>query len=433
MQRRVVVTGMGCLSPLGNDVETTWDNLINGVSGVDYIDRFDTSVLKTKFAAEVKGFNAKEHFGHRDARRMDRFAQLGLAAAQEAIENSKLEVTDENRNRIGVVMGSGIGGIETLFNSTLTFLEKGPNRVSPFMIPMMISDSSPALVALNLGLRGPNLSIVTACATGTNSLGEAAKIISRDQADVILAGSSEAATMPVSVAGLNVMGAISTRNEDPKGASRPFDLNRDGFVMGEGAAVLVLEELEFAKARGAHILAEFIGYGTANDAFHITAPPEDGIGAAICMQNALDDAGIGVENIDYINAHGTSTYLNDRSETAAIKQVFKDYAYKIPVSSTKSMTGHLMGASGSLEGVVSVKVLNEGVLPPTINYQTPDPDCDLDYVPNTARAVDVHTVMSNSFGFGGHNATVIFQNYHGDDLVGDARINNSDRGSGPSS
>jgi len=409
--RRVVVTGLGCISPLGNDVNSTWGNLKTGISGVDYITRFDTTDLKTKFAAEVKGFDPQGLFGNREARRMDRFTQFGLAASLQAIEDAQLQINDENRDRIGVLIGSGIGGIETLYNQTIVYLEKGPNRVSPFMIPMMISDTGPAMVAITLGIRGPNLAVVTACATGTNALGEATEMIRRDAADVMLAGGSESALLPVSVAGLNVMGAISTRNDDPKAASRPFDLDRDGFVMGEGAAVLVLELLEHAVARGAKIMAEVIGYSATNDAYHITAPAEEGAGAVLCMQNALKVAKLLPNQIDYINAHGTSTSLNDRSETVAIKSVFGETAYEIPISSIKSMTGHLMGASGALEGIACVKTLQEGIIPPTINYQIPDPECDLDYVPNFSRKMEVNTVMSNSFGFGGHNATIIFKKY----------------------
>jgi 3-oxoacyl-[acyl-carrier-protein] synthase II len=387
--------------------------MIAGKSGVDYITRFDTSDLKTKFAGEVKGFDGSQLFGHRDARRMDRFSQFALAASLQAVEDAHLEITSDNRDRIGVVIGSGIGGIETLFEQTLVYLQRGANRVSPLMVPMMIADTAPAMVAIHLGVRGPNFAIVTACATGTNAIGEATEMIRRGDADVVLAGGSEAAIMPVSVAGLNVMGAISTRNDNPQGASRPFDLNRDGFVMGEGAAVLVMEALDHAIGRGAHIYTEVIGYAATNDAFHITAPSEHGSGAALCMQNAIQDAGLSNEKIDYINAHGTSTTLNDRSETEAIKTVFGEHAYNVPVSSIKSMIGHLMGASGAVEAVVCVKVLQEGILPPTINYETPDPECDLDYVPNLARKKEVETIMSNSFGFGGHNATLILAKFQG--------------------
>ena len=411
MRRRVVVTGIGCISPLGNNVASTWENLVAGKSGVETITDFDTADLKTKFAAQVKGFSGKDLFGHKEARRMDSFMQLGLAAALQAADHADLTVTDDNRDRIGVVMGSGIGGIETLFGQTQVYLKKGPRRVSPFMVPMMINDSGPAMVAIRLGLRGPNLAVVTACATGTNSIGEAVEIIRRNAADVMFAGGSESAVIPVAVAGLNVMGAISTRNEDPQGASRPFDKDRDGFVMGEGAAVLVLEALEYAQDRGVEILAEVVGYAASNDAFHITAPSEEGAGAALCMRNALKNAELEAAEIDYINAHGTSTSLNDKSETSAIKSVFGEAAYDIPVSSIKSMTGHLMGASGALEAVASVKTLQDGIIPPTINYQYPDPDCDLDYVPNQARELDMDLVMSNSFGFGGHNATIILKRF----------------------
>jgi 3-oxoacyl-[acyl-carrier-protein] synthase II len=418
MRKRVVITGLGCYSPVGNDVASTWENLKAGVSGAATITRFDTTDLKTKFAADVKDFDARALFGHREARRMDRFSQLALAAALQAWDDAQLNIGDDNRDRIGAVIGSGIGGITTLYNQTLLSIEKGPSRVSPFLIPMMISDSGPAQVAIHLGIRGPNLSVVSACATGTNAVGEAAEIIRRGAADVMFAGGSESANMPIAIAGLNIMGAISRRNDDPKTASRPFDLHRDGFVVGEGSAVLVLESLEYAIERGANILAEIVGYAATNDAFHITAPALEGAGAALCMQLAMQDAGLGVGDIDYINAHGTSTMLNDKSETSAIKSVFGEQAYRIPVSSIKSMTGHLMGASGAVEAVVCVKTLQDGILPPTINYSTPDPECDLDYVPNVARELVVDTVMSNSFGFGGHNATIIIKNFKENGRIG---------------
>ncbi len=328
-------------------------------------------------------------------------------ATLQAVQQSGLQINDANRDRIGVVIGSGIGGLSTLYEQMLVFSERGPSRVSPFLVPMMLPDSSAGMVAIQLGVRGPNMAVVTACATGTNAVGEAAEVIRRGQADVVLAGGSEAAIIPIAMAGLSVMTALSSRNDDPQGASRPFDLMRDGFVMGEGAAILVLESLEHAQARDAQVLAEVRGYGSTNDAYHISAPAENGAGAMRCIRMALDDAGLDDQDIDYINAHGTSTPLNDKSETAAIKAVFAEQAYKIPISSTKSMTGHLLGASGAVEALVCVKVLQEHLLPPTINYQTPDPDCDLDYVPNTARAVPVRHAMSNSFGFGGHNATLI--------------------------
>ncbi len=411
MRKRVVITGLGCLTPVGNDVETLWANIIAGNSGVDYITHFDATGHKTKFAAEVKGFDAAALFGAREARHMDRFAQLALAAALQAVEHARLKLDDNNRDRVGVIIGTAIGGVETLFENTKIFLERGIYRVSPFMVPMMLPDSAAGMIAIHLGVRGPNMAVVTACATGTNAIGEAAEIIRRDQADVILAGGSEAAIIPIAMAGLGVMTAISTFQGDPKAASRPFDLKRDGFVMGEGAAVLILESLEHAQARGAAILAEIRGYGSSNDAYHISAPAENGAGAALCMELALKNAGLAPEQIDYINAHGTSTPLNDKSETAAIKTVFGDRAYQVPVSSTKSMTGHLLGASGAVEALICTKVLQHQMIPPTINYETPDPDCDLDYVPNKSRNHAVQHVMSNSFGFGGHNATLILSKY----------------------
>ena len=407
MSKRVVITGLGCISPLGNDAQTLWDNLIEGRSGIGPITHYDTSEHKCKIAAEVKDFDAAARFGSREARRMDRVTQFALAAALQAVEHSGLQINDSNRDRIGAVIGSGIGGLSTLYEQMQVFTERGPSRVSPFLVPMMLPDSSAGMVAIQLGVRGPNMAVVTACATGTNAVGEAGEVIRRGQADVMLAGGSEAAIIPIAMAGLSVMTALSFHNDDPQGASRPFDLHRDGFVMGEGAAILVLESLEHAQARKAHILAELCGYGSTNDAYHISAPAENGAGAMRCIRMALDEAGLDRQDIDYINAHGTSTQLNDRSETAAIKAVFKELAYQIPVSSIKSMTGHLLGASGAVEALVCVKVLEHHILPPTINYQTPDPDCDLDYVPNTARSVPVRHAMSNSFGFGGHNATII--------------------------
>jgi 3-oxoacyl-[acyl-carrier-protein] synthase II len=420
MRKRVVITGLGTISPLGNDVESLWQGLLAGKSGVDYITHYDTSEHKTKFAAQAKGFDAAALFGAREARRIDRFAQFALAAAIQAVQDSHLEITDDNRDRIGCVIGSGVGGISTIFEQVQVFFDRGPSRVSPFLVPMMIPDSAGGMVAIHLGVRGPNMAVATACASGTNAVGEAAEIIRRDQADVIFAGGSEAGIIPIAMAGLNSMTALSTRNDDPQGASRPFDLNRDGFVMGEGAGVLVLESLEHAQARRARILAEVLGYGSTNDAYHISAPAENGAGAARCMQMALENASLAPADIEYINAHGTSTPLNDKSETAAIKSVFGNLAYRVPISSTKSMTGHLLGASGAIEALVLVKVLQDGILPPTINYETPDPDCDLDYVPNRARRVAVEKVMSNSFGFGGHNATIILGKFEFQDVAASA-------------
>jgi 3-oxoacyl-[acyl-carrier-protein] synthase II len=378
------------------------------------ITHYDTSGHKVKFAAQVKDFDAAELFGKVEARRMDRFSQFAVAAAQQAVADSGLKVDDSTRDRVGVVVGTGIGGLGTLFEQVKVYYDRGPSRVSPFTVPMMLPDTGGGMIAIFLGLRGPNMAVVTACATGTNSIGEAAEVIRRGQADVMLAGGSEAVIVPIAMASLSVMGALSTRNDDPERASRPFDLNRDGFVMGEGAAVLVLEALEFAQQRGATILAEITGYGSTNDAYHISAPAENGEGAARCMQMALENAGLAMEEIDYINAHGTSTPLNDKSETAAIKTVFGERAYHVPISSTKSMTGHLLGASGALEALICVKAMQDGIMPPTINYETPDPACDLDYVPNQARRASLRHVMSNSFGFGGHNATIILSQFRGD-------------------
>jgi 3-oxoacyl-[acyl-carrier-protein] synthase II len=402
-----VVTGLGCISPLGNDVETTWNNLVDGKSGIDRITKFDTTDYKTQIAGEVKDFDGVTLFGRKNARRMDLGAQYALAATIQAVEQSGLELTDENRDKIGVIVGTGIGGIGTLFQNTKIFLEQGPSRVSPFMVPMMLPDTPAGLIAIHFGVRGPNMAVVTACATGTNAVGEASEMIRRGQADVVFAGGVEAAIIPIAIAGMSVVGALSTRNDEPEKASRPFDANRDGFVMGEGTGILVLESLEHAQARDANILAEVSGYGSTNDAYHISAPAENGAGAALCMKNALEHAGLDAGAIGYINAHGTSTLLNDKSETAAIKTVFGDEVYNLAVSSTKSMTGHLLGGAGALEAIICIKALQTGILPPTINYETPDPECDLDYVPNEARELRVDHVMSNSFGFGGHNATII--------------------------
>ena len=411
MRKRVVVTGLGCVSPVGNTVNETWNALIAGKSGAAPITHFDASKHKTKFAAEVKGFDGAAMFGAREARKMDRFTHFATSATLEALAQAKFSIDESNRDRVGILIGSGIGGIITLLAEVETLRERGPDRVSPFLIPMMISDSAAGMIAIRIGARGPNMALATACATGTNAAGEAAEMIRRGAADVMIAGAAEAAILPVTMAGMNVMGALSTRNDEPERASRPFDKNRDGFLMGEGGAVMILESLEHAQARGAEILCEFSGYGTSDDAHHISAPAENGAGAAISMQLALKDAGLSVTDIDYINAHGTSTQLNDKSETAAIKTVFGEQAYKLAISSTKSMTGHLLGASGTLEAVVCAQAIREGLLPPTINYETPDPVCDLDYVPNQARPMQVKHAMSNSFGFGGHNATLILSKF----------------------
>jgi 3-oxoacyl-[acyl-carrier-protein] synthase II len=411
MRRRVVVTGMGCISPVGNNVADTWSAILAGKSGSGMITLFDASKHKTRFAAEVKGFDAVALFGPREARKMDRFTQFATVATMEALEQSGLKIDEANRDRVGILIGTGIGGIGTLLDQADVMRERGPDRVSPFLIPMMISDSAPGMLAIRVGARGPNMAIATACASGNNAIGDAVETIRRGSADVMIAGGAEAALVSVAMAGMNVMGALSTRNDDPQTASRPFDKERDGFLMGEGAGMLILESLEHAQARGANILAELNGYGTTDDAHHISAPAENGAGAAMSMKLALENANLKVDDIGYINAHGTSTPLNDKSETAAIKTVFGEQAYAIPVSSTKSMTGHLLGASGAVEAVFSILALREGVLPPTINYQTPDPECDLDYVPNQPRKASPRHAMSNSFGFGGHNATLIFSRF----------------------
>lgn len=411
MRKRVVVTGMGCISPVGNTVEETWSALLAGKSGAGAITHFDPSKHKTRFAAEVKGFDAVSVFGAREARKMDRFTQFALLTAAQALDHAGLTIDDSNRDRVGALIGTGIGGVGTLMEQSDILRERGADRVSPFLIPMMISDSAAGMLAIRVGARGPNMSLATACASGNNAIGEAVEMIRRGAADAMIAGASEAALVPITIAGMNVMGALSTRNEDPLTASRPFDKTRDGFLMGEGAGMLILEELEYAKARGATILSEITGYGTTDDAHHISAPAENGAGAAISMRLALEDAGLTLTDIHYINAHGTSTSLNDKSETAAIKSVFGTQAYAIPISSTKSMTGHLLGASGAVEAIFSIQAIRESILPPTINYNTPDPECDLDYVPNKPRNVAVKHAMSNSFGFGGHNATLVISRY----------------------
>jgi len=402
---------MGCISPVGNNVQETWDSILAGKSGAATITHFDAGKHKTRFAAEVKGFDGAALFGPREARKMDRFTQFATVAAMEALEQSGLKIDETNRDRVGVVVGTGIGGIGTLLDQAAVLLERGPDRVSPFLVPMMISDSAAGMLAIRLGVRGPNMALATACASGNNAIGEALEMIRRGVVDVMIAGASEAAIVPVAMAGLNVMTALSTRNDDPQSASRPFDKERDGFLMGEGAGVLILESLEYAQARGASIFGEITGYGTTDDAHHISAPAENGAGAALAMKLALENAGLNPTNIGYINAHGTSTPLNDKSETAAIRTVFGERAHAIPVSSTKSMTGHLLGASGAVEAVFCILAMRDEVLPPTINYRTPDPECDLDYVPNQPRKAAPEHVMSNSFGFGGHNATVIFSRF----------------------
>ncbi len=411
MKTRIVVTGMGCISPLGNNVETSWQAAVAGKSGAGPITLFDASEHETRIAAEVKGFDPAEHLGRKEARRMDRYTQFAVAATQEALTHAGLAVSEANRQRIGVFIGTGIGGIGSIMAEVDVYRTRGARRVSPFLVPMMLPDAAGGQVAISFGMRGPNLGIVSACATGTNAIGEAAEVIRRGAADVMIAGGAEAAVVAVALAGFNSMGAISTRNDEPERASRPFDKNRDGFLAGEGGAVLVLESEAHALARGAQIYGVVAGYGITNDAYHISAPLENGAGAVECMRLALQDAELTPKDIDYLNAHGTSTQLNDKSETAAVKTVFGERAYDLPISSTKSMTGHLLGAAGALEAIFCLKALADGVLPPTINYETPDPECDLDYVPNQARRKAIRWAMSNSFGFGGHNACVILGQY----------------------
>jgi len=409
---RIVVTGLGCVSPLGHTVQSTWEAILKGVSGVGPITLFDASELLTRFAAEVKDFNPIPELGAKLSRRIDRFTQFAVIATKQAFEHAKLAINETNRDRIGAIIGSGIGGIGTVFEEMRKYLERGPRWVNPFTVPMMLPDTAAGQVAISFGIRGPNMAVVTACASSTNAIGEAAELIRRGDADVMVAGGAEAGIVPLAMAGFSVMDAISKRNDDPQRASRPFDMDRDGFVAGEGGTTLILESYEHAKSRGAAILAEVLGYAATNDAYHITAPAENGGGAASCMKLALEDAQLEPSQIDYINAHGTSTKLNDMSETAAIKTIMGEHAYDVPVSSTKSMTGHLLGAAGALEAMFCIKALEDNVLPPTINYETPDPDCDLDYVPNEKRSKQLNYVMSNSFGFGGHNATLIFGKLH---------------------
>ena len=410
---RVVITGLGLVTPLGHDVPTTWQALIAGRSGVGPVTHFDASEYPARIAAEVKAFDPAALFGRRDARRMDRFTQFAMVAAGQALEDSSLTVTDDNAHRVGVVIGSGVGGISAILNQAEVLRERGPRWVSPFLVPMMLPDTAPGQVAISYGLKGPNFAVISACASGANAIGEAAEVIRRGAADAMLAGGAEGAIVPLAFAGFTVMQAVSTRNDEPERACRPFDATRDGFVMGEGSGVVLLESAAHARARGARIYAELIGYGATADAYHITAPDESGDGAARAMQATLDQAGIPPQQVSYLNAHGTSTVLNDKGETAAIKRVFGDHAYRLAVSSTKSMTGHLLGAAGAIEAIFSVLALIEGVLPPTINYEHPDPECDLDYVPNKARRVPVDVAMSNSFGFGGHNACLIFKRANG--------------------
>ncbi|MFC1950588.1 beta-ketoacyl-ACP synthase II [Chloroflexota bacterium] len=406
---RVVVTGMGILCPLGLDTATTWEGLIAGKSGIDYITQFDAESFETKFAGEVKGFEPTDFVSRKDARHMDRFAQLAVAASRQAVKQAGLEINSSNEDSIGVMIGSGIGGLTTLFEQISVLIEKGPDRVTPFLVPMMITDMAAAQVSITLGLKGPNLCITSACSSGTDAIGAAYKLIKQDDVQAMITGGSEAIINPIGIASFNALNALSTRNDEPQLASCPFDAERTGFVIGEGSGILVLENLNHAQKRGAKILAEIMAYGASADAYHITQPIESGEGAARAMQLALNSAGLAITEVDYINAHGTSTQLNDKMETNAIKTVFGDHAYNIPISSTKSMIGHLIGGAGAVEAAICIMVIQHGLIPPTINLTHPDPECDLDYVPNVARRGKVTTALSSSFGFGGHNSTLIFQ------------------------
>jgi 3-oxoacyl-[acyl-carrier-protein] synthase II len=402
---------MGVVCPLGLNTAATWEALINGRSGVDRITLFDTEGFATKIAGELKGFEPSNYMSPKDARRNDRFSQMAVAASLEAVKQSGLRIDAVNKDDIGIVIGSGIGGLTTLFEQTRVLLERGADRVSPFLIPMMMPNIAAAQISIILGVKGPNLCTTSACSSGSDAIGFAYETIKRGDAKVMVTGGSEAIINPVGVGAFNAMKAISTRNDEPQLASRPFDAERDGFVIGEGSGVLILEDLAFARARGAKILAEMLAYGSSADAYHITAPIESGAGAALAVQRALDKAGIKPDEVDYINAHGTSTILNDKMETKAIKLVFGERAYKIPVSSTKSMMGHLVGSAGAVEAAICIMAIQSGIIPPTINLTHPDPECDLDYVPNVARPAKVATALSNSFGFGGHNSVLVFREY----------------------
>jgi 3-oxoacyl-[acyl-carrier-protein] synthase II len=411
MTDRVVVTGIGLVTPIGLDRKSTWDSLIEGKSGIDYISLFDAEGYESRIAGEVNEFDATAALGRKEAKRLDRFSQFACVAALEALEHANLNMEKEDVDRVGVLIGSGVGGIITITDQHKILLQKGPKRVSPFLVPMMLGDMASGQVSMMIGAKGPNFSTVSACATGADSIGEALEMIRRGRADVVIAGGTEAAICEIGVAGFNSCMALSTRNEDPQGASRPFDSGRDGFVLGEGAGLIVLESLRHAEQRGANILAELSGYGASSDAHHVTQPHPEGEGAARAMKWAIEDAGIAPDKVDYINAHGTSTPLNDKYETIAMKRMYGDHAYKLAISSTKSMTGHLLGAAGGIEAAFTVLTIKDGVVPPTININDPDPDCDLNYVPNNAIKQPVNVAMSNSLGFGGHNASLVFKRF----------------------
>jgi 3-oxoacyl-[acyl-carrier-protein] synthase II len=412
-KQRVVITGLGVLSPVGIGKEAYWKALLRGQSGIDRLTRFDSSLYDSKIAGEVKDFVPEQFLDRKEIRRTDRFAQFGVAAAKLAVGDAALELGEEDPENIGVVIGSGIGGIETLCEQHSVLLSKGPNRISPFFIPMIISNMAAGQIAICLGPKGPNFTVVTACASGANAIGEAYLMLRRGAAEVILAGGTETPIVPVAMAGFCSMKAMSTSNDEPQRASRPFDKNRDGFVISEGAGVLVLETLGHASARGARVYGEVAGYGCTADGYHISAPEPEGTEAARAIRIALEDAGISPDRVDYINAHGTSTELNDKIETLAIKKVFGDHAYKVPVSSIKSMIGHSLGAAGALEAIACALSVSTDWVPPTINYEQPDPECDLDYVPNQARQCPVRVAVSNSFGFGGHNAVLVIKKFEG--------------------
>ncbi|AEF93958.1 3-oxoacyl-(acyl-carrier-protein) synthase 2 [Desulfotomaculum nigrificans CO-1-SRB] len=411
MSQRVVITGIGVISPVGTGLENFWKALTSGVSGIARITRFDPSDYSTQIAGEVKEFDFSQFIDKKEARRMDRFAQFAVVAAGMAIEDAGLDLDAIDRDRTGVIVGSGIGGMETFEDQCKVLVNRGPNRISPFFVPMMIANMAAGQVAIKFGLRGPNITTLTACASSGNAIGDAFKLLQRGNADIVITGGTEAPITPLAVAGFCAMKAMSTNNDEPTKASRPFDAARDGFVMGEGSAMLVLETLEHAQRRGAHIYGEIVGYGSSCDAYHITAPDPEGSGAARAMQLSLADAGLQPEDVQYINAHGTSTPVGDAAEVGAIKKVFGAHAKKLAVSSTKSMTGHMLGAAGAIESVVSIMAIRDGIVPPTINYENPDPACDLDFVPNQARQMNVEVAISNSFGFGGHNVTLAFRKF----------------------
>ena len=411
MTDRVVVTGIGLVTPVGLNSASTWNSLVEGRSGIDYISLFDAEGYESRIAGEVNNFDASAALGRKEAKRLDRFSQFACVAALEALEHANLNMEKEDADRVGVLIGSGVGGIITISDQHKILLKRGPKRVSPFLVPMMLGDMASGQVSMMIGAKGPNFSTVSACATGADSIGEALEMIRRGRADVVIAGGTEAAICEIGVAGFNSCMALSTRNEDPQGASRPFDSDRDGFVLGEGAGLLVLESLEHAEQRGANILAEMSGYGASSDAHHVTQPHPDGEGAARAMRWAIEDAGITPDKVDYINAHGTSTPLNDKYETIAMKRMYGDHAYNLAISSTKSMTGHLLGAAGAIEAAFTVLAIKNDIVPPTINIENPDPDCDLNYIPNTAKKQPVNVAMSNSLGFGGHNASLVFERF----------------------